>query len=163
VIAGAALRSPGGAGTAGNLAQKVGRPRFRTMLRVTDETLHSALSHVFDIGIACECGRRALLPVTRCGATAGSTIKIRDLRLVYAGCGARKFEAFLFFSQAQPEAFARGDSYADVWDLRNDGLPSNDPRVVYWSHLKNPFREPPPPPAGASRCQMPDGELPHRS
>ena len=119
------------------------------MLRVTNETLHSALSHVFDIGIECECGRRALLPLTRSGASAGSTTMIRGLRLVCSGCGSRKFEAFLFFSQAQCEAFARGDSYADVWELRNAGLPQNDPRVVYWSHLTNPFREPQPPPAGA--------------
>ena len=123
------------------------------MIRVTDQTLHSALSHVFDIGIQCECGRRALLPLARSGATAGSTRMIRDLRLVCAGCGARKFEVFLFFSRAQCAAFARGDPYADVWELRNAGLPPNDPRVVYWNHL-NPFREPQPPAsAHDARCQ----------
>ena len=74
---------------------------------------------------------------------------IHDLRLVCSGCGSRKFEAFLFFSQAQCEAFAKGHSYADVWELRNAGLPADDPRVTYWSHLQNPFREPQPPPAGA--------------
>ena len=112
------------------------------MLRVTNQTLHSALSHVFDIGIACECGRRALLPVARAGATAGSIKMIRDLRLVCAGCGSRKFEAFLFFRPAQCEAFARGDSYADVWELRNAGLAPDNPRVTYWSHLQNPYRQP---------------------
>jgi hypothetical protein len=117
------------------------------MLRVTDETLHSALSHVFDIGIECECGRRALLPVKQTGATGGSTTIIRDLRLVCSGCGSRTFEAFLFFRPAQCAAFARGDSYADVWGLRNAGLPPDDPRVTRWSHLQNPFREPPPPAA----------------
>lgn len=124
-------------------------PQIRLMLRVTHETLHSALTHVFDIGIECECGRRALLPVARSRAT-GSTARIRDLRLICAGCGSRKFEAFLFFRQAQCEAFARGDSHADVWELRTAGLPLNDPRVVYWSHLTNPYRESQPPPADAS-------------
>lgn len=117
------------------------------MLRVTNETLHSALTHAHDIGIECQCGHRALLPVARAGATAGSTKMIRDLRLVCAACGARTFEAFLFFRPAQCAAFARGDSYADVWELRNAGLPPDDPRVTHWSHLQNPFREPPPPAA----------------
>lgn len=62
-------------------------------------------------------------------------------------CGSRTFEAFLFFRPTQCEAFARGDSYADVWELRNAGLPPDDPRVTHWSHLQNPFREPPPPAA----------------
>ena len=116
------------------------------MIRVSQ--LHSALSHVFDIGIECECGRRALLPVAQAGATAGSTKMIRDLRLVCAACGSRTFSVS-FFSQGQCEAFARGDCYADVWDLRKRWPAAGRSSVVYWSHLQNPFRQPPPPPEGA--------------
>src|SRR5712664_3397946 len=110
------------------------------MIEVRDQNLHGADAYRCPIGIECSCGRRALIPLERISAHRGSMMRIKELSLVCAECGSRGYRAFLFLRPQQADAFAQGQSFADVFDLRHAGLEPNDPRVVYWKDTPNPYR-----------------------
>lgn len=112
------------------------------MKQITTENAHSASGYGHPVGIMCECGHRALIPVARIGHR-GDMAYLRDLKLTCRECGSRQWKGFLFVGPLQVEAFNAGSSLADVFDLRYAHLAKDDPRIVFGSSVHNPYREAP--------------------
>jgi hypothetical protein len=113
-------------------------------MRIADrENIHSVNGSGHPLGLACPCGRRALVTLKQLNALGSNMIQLDAIKFRCSHCGSYGVKRVIFHKGVQVDAFDEGLPFAEIWDMRFYGEDLNEWPAKMYVGQSNPYREKP--------------------